>query len=129
MCWSARAKAIMLRHDMLPAWRRLAHRAGVSTAGEPAMDRLRNAAPTSHEDPGDILAVLPGSLVAANVFVVHPAPTSYSRAEASTCAWISECSRDTRSGAHNTLVLHGDCSVSVSSSYYIHRHRASIWSY
>jgi hypothetical protein len=46
MCCSARTTAITLRHDvLLHAWRRIAHRAGVSTAGEPAMDRLRNAAP------------------------------------------------------------------------------------
>jgi hypothetical protein len=67
----ARAKAIKLRHDMLlQAWRRIDHRAGVSTAGEPAMDRLQTAAPTHCEDCGDILAVLPSGLVVADVSVV-----------------------------------------------------------
>jgi hypothetical protein len=60
MCCSARAKAITLHRDMLlQAWHQIAHCAGVSTAGEPAMDRLRTAAPTNSEDRGDILAVLP----------------------------------------------------------------------
>jgi hypothetical protein len=94
MCCSARAKAITLRHDMLlQAWRRIAHRAGVSTAGEPAMDRLRTAAPTNREDRGDILAVLPSGLVVADVSVVHPAATSYSRAAART-AGAAAASRD-----------------------------------
>jgi hypothetical protein len=66
---------------LLQAWRRIAHRAGVSTAGEPAMDRLRTAAPTNREDRGDIL---PSGLVVADVSVVHPAATSYSRAAART---------------------------------------------
>jgi hypothetical protein len=63
---------------------------GVSTAGEPAMDRLRNAGPTNREDRGDILAVLPSGLVVA---VVHPAATSYSRAAART-AGAAAASRD-----------------------------------
>jgi hypothetical protein len=73
----------VLRHDMLlQAWRRIAHRAGVSTAGESAMDPLRTAAPTNRKDRSDILAVLPSGLVVADVSVVHPAATSYSRAAA-----------------------------------------------
>jgi hypothetical protein len=83
MCCSARAKAIKLRHDvLLQASRRIAHRAGVSTAGEPAMDRFRNTAPTNREVRGDILAVLPSGLVVADVSIVHPAAPSYSRAAA-----------------------------------------------
>jgi hypothetical protein len=54
----------------------------VSTAREPAMDRLHNAAPTNREDRGDILAILPSGLVVADVSIVHPAATSYSRATA-----------------------------------------------
>jgi hypothetical protein len=94
MCCSARAKAIMLRHDvLLHAWLRIAHWAGVSTAGEPAMDSLRTAAPTNCEDRGDILAVLPSGLVVADVSVVHPAATSYSRAAVRT-AGAAAASRD-----------------------------------
>jgi hypothetical protein len=52
---------------LLQAWRRIAHRAGVSTAGEPAVDRLRNAAPTNRDD---ILAVLPSGLVEADISCV-----------------------------------------------------------
>jgi hypothetical protein len=94
MCCSARARAITLRHDMLlQAWRRIAHCAGVSTAGEPAMDCYRNAAPTNREDRGDILAVLPSGLVVADVSVVHPASTAYSRAAAQNAA-AAAASRD-----------------------------------
>jgi hypothetical protein len=78
---------------LLQAWRRIAHRAGVSTAGEPAMDRLRTAAPTNREDCGDILAVLPSGLVVADISVVHPAATSYSRA-AARIAGAAAASRD-----------------------------------
>jgi hypothetical protein len=64
----------MLRHGMLlQAWCRIDHRVGVSTAGEPAMDRLWNAASTNHKDRGDIFAVLPSGLVVADVSIVHPA--------------------------------------------------------
>jgi hypothetical protein len=81
MCCSARAKAIPLRHDMLlQAWRQIAHCTGASAAGEPATDRLRDAAPTDPEDQSDIVAVLPSSLVMAEVSLVHPVTTSYSRA-------------------------------------------------
>jgi hypothetical protein len=83
MCCST--KAITLHYDMLlQAWHRIAHRAGMSTPGEPAMDRLRTADPTNREDRGDMLAVLPSGLVVADVSVVHPAATSYSRAAAQT---------------------------------------------
>jgi hypothetical protein len=38
----ARMKGMTMRHDLLlGAWRRIAHRAGVATAVEPAMERLR----------------------------------------------------------------------------------------
>jgi hypothetical protein len=77
----------MLHHDMLlQAWRRIVHRSGVSTVGEPTMDHLRNAAPTNRENRSDILAVLSGGLVVADVLVSHPAATSYSRAAARTAA-------------------------------------------
>jgi hypothetical protein len=78
---------------VLQAWRRIAHRAGVSTAGEPAMDRLWNTAPTNCEDRGDILDVLPSGRVVADVSVVHPAATSYSRAAARN-AGAAAASRD-----------------------------------
>jgi hypothetical protein len=46
MCCSACSKAITLRHDMLlQSLRQIAHHAGMSTAGEPRMDRLQNAVP------------------------------------------------------------------------------------
>jgi hypothetical protein len=62
----------------------------VNTAGKPAMDRLRNAAPTNRDD---FLALLPSGLVVADVSVVHPAATSHSRAAART-AGAAAASRD-----------------------------------
>jgi hypothetical protein len=83
-----------LRHDMLfQTWRRIAHHAGVSTAGEPAMDCLLTAAPNNREGHSDILAILPSGLVVADVSVVHPVATSYSHAAART-AGAAVASRD-----------------------------------
>jgi hypothetical protein len=52
------------------------------------MDRLRNAAPANRED---ILAVLHCGLVVADVPVLHPAATSYSRAAARTAGAAASC--------------------------------------
>jgi hypothetical protein len=79
----------MLRLDMrFQAWHRIIH-----CAGEPAMECLRGAAPTNHEDGSDILVVLPSVLFVADVFVIHPATTSYSCA-ATQIAGSAPASRD-----------------------------------
>lgn len=86
MVCKARTKGVTLRHDLiLGTWRRIAHRAGVATAVEPAMSRLRSrdARPTSER--GDLLAVLPETgLVVTDVSVVHPAAQTYVRAASQT---------------------------------------------
>jgi hypothetical protein len=90
MYCSARAKAITLRRDMLlQALHRIAHRTGVSTAGEAAMDRLRNTAPTNRKERSDIHS----GLVVTDISVVHPAATSHSWAAART-AGAAAASRD-----------------------------------
>jgi hypothetical protein len=50
-------------------------------------------APTNREDRGDILTILPSGLVVADVSIVHPAATSYSRAAARTVG-AAAASRD-----------------------------------
>jgi hypothetical protein len=81
MVCRARTKGVTLRHDLLlGAWRRIAHRAGVATAVEPAMSRLRARTAQPTRERGDLLAVLPeAGLVVADVSVVHPAAMTYAR--------------------------------------------------
>jgi hypothetical protein len=86
MVCKACSKGIALRHDLLlGAWRRIAHRAGVVTAAEPAMARLRWQAVQPTGERGDILALLPSvGLIVADVSVVHPAASKFVRAAAQT---------------------------------------------
>jgi hypothetical protein len=86
MVCNARTKGMTMCHDLLlGAWRRIAHRAGVATAVEPAMERLRAGTGCTSLERGDMLVVLPDKgLVVTDVSVVHPAANSYSRQAAHT---------------------------------------------
>jgi hypothetical protein len=68
-----------MRHNLLlGAWRRIAHRAGVVTTVEPAMERLRAGTGRASLERGDMLVVLPDEgLVVTDVSVVHPAANSF----------------------------------------------------
>jgi hypothetical protein len=82
MVCNARTKGMTMRHDLLlGAWRRIAHRAGVATAVEPAMERLRAGTGRASLERGDMLVVLPDKLheglVVTGVSVVHPAANSF----------------------------------------------------
>jgi hypothetical protein len=78
MVYSAHTKGVTMRHDMLlGAWRRIAHRAGVATAMEPAMEQLFAGTRASLKR-CDMLVVLPDKgLVVTDVSVVHPAANSF----------------------------------------------------
>jgi hypothetical protein len=75
MVCNARTKGMTMCHDLfLGAWRRIAHRAGVATAVEPAMTGTGRAS----LERGDMLVVLPDEgLVVTDVSVVHHAANSY----------------------------------------------------
>jgi hypothetical protein len=75
----ARTKGVTMRHDLLlGAWRRIAHRAGVASAVEPAMERLRTGSGRASQERGDMLVVLPEEgLLVTDVSVVHPAANSF----------------------------------------------------
>jgi hypothetical protein len=68
-----------MRHDLLlGALRRIAHRAGVATAVEPAMERLQTGTGRASLEHSDMLVVLPDEgLVVTDVSVVHPAANSF----------------------------------------------------
>jgi predicted xylose isomerase-like sugar epimerase len=63
---------------LLRAWRRIAHRAGMATAVEPARERLCAASIHATKESGDLLAAPPESgLAVANVSAVHPLAITY----------------------------------------------------
>jgi hypothetical protein len=68
-----------MRHDLLlGAWHRIAHRAGVATAVEPAMERLQAGTGRASLEHSDLLVVLPDEgLVVTDVSVVHSAANSF----------------------------------------------------
>jgi hypothetical protein len=65
---------------LIGAWRPSAHRAGVETAVEPAMERLRAGTGRASLERSDLLVVLPDEgLVVTDVSVVHQAANSFFR--------------------------------------------------
>jgi hypothetical protein len=72
-------KGVAMRHDLLfGACRRTAHRVGVATAVEPAMEGLRAGTGRASVELGDMLVVLPDEgLVVTDVSAVHPAANSF----------------------------------------------------
>jgi hypothetical protein len=75
MVCNARTKGMTMR---LVPWRRIAHRAGVATAVEPAMERLRAGTERASLERGDMLVVLlDEALVVTDVSVVNPAANSF----------------------------------------------------
>jgi hypothetical protein len=80
---------------LLGAWRRIAHRAGVATAVEPAMERLRAGTGRASLERGDMLVMLPDEgLVVTDVSVVHPAANSYFHRAAAHTAGAAASLRD-----------------------------------
>jgi hypothetical protein len=70
---------------LLGVWRRITHHAGIATAIEPAMSKLRaqDIQPTCER--GDLLAVLPDTgLMVADVSAVYPAAGNYRRQASAT---------------------------------------------
>jgi hypothetical protein len=86
MVCNTRTKGMTVRHNLLlGAWHRIAHCAGVVTAVEPAMERLRAGTGCASLERGDMLVVLPDEgLVVTDVSVVHPAASSFFRQAAHT---------------------------------------------
>ncbi len=88
MTCSTLSGAKTLRHDIIKdIWRRIAHRAGVTTSVEPVLRPLRGAQAAAltnrQEARGDILLVL-NPLTVADVSVIHPAAATYARDAART---------------------------------------------
>jgi Reverse transcriptase (RNA-dependent DNA polymerase) len=72
-----------MRHNiLLGVWRRIARRAGVASAAEPALQPLqRRALPRGRDGArGDILLALPDALTVTDVSVIHPAAATYAPA-------------------------------------------------
>jgi hypothetical protein len=85
-----------MRHNLLlGAWRRIAHRAGVVTAVEPAMEWLRAGTGRASLERGNVLAVLTEEgLVVTDVSVVHPGANNFLQQAAHT-AGKAASARDT----------------------------------
>jgi hypothetical protein len=95
MACNARTKGMTMRQDLLlEAWHHIAHRAGVATAVEPAMERLRAGTGSASLERGDMLVVLPDEgLVVTDVPVVHPAANSFFQRAAHAAAFLRDASK------------------------------------
>jgi hypothetical protein len=95
MVGNARTKGMMMRQDLLlEAWHHIAHCAGVATAVEPAMERLRAGTGSASLERGDMLVVLPDEgLAVTDVSVVHPAANSFFQHAAHAAASLRDASK------------------------------------